>query len=48
MLKRAAFLTRPTPVRRDAPFPILRSRLESILNLPRLGNELSRQLWMGG
>ena len=32
MLKKSAFLTRPTPARRDALFPMRRSGLESILN----------------
>ena len=42
-----AFLTRPTPVRRDAPFPMLRSRLIEILNVPHSGKELFRQLGVG-
>src|SRR5262245_17998525 len=34
MLKNPAVLTRPTPARRDAPFPRLLSRLIEILNVP--------------
>jgi hypothetical protein len=46
-MKKTAFLTRPTLARRDAPFPMLRSRLIEILNVPHLGKELFRQLGVG-
>jgi len=32
MLKKSLFLTRTTPVRRDSPFPMLRSRIVQTLN----------------
>jgi hypothetical protein len=40
-------LTRPAPARQDAPFPMLRSRLIEILNVPHLGKELFQQLGVG-
>ena len=46
--EKASVLTHPPLVRQDAPFTGLRSRLESILNVAHLGNELSWQLGMGG
>jgi hypothetical protein len=46
-LKKSALLTRPTPARQDAPFPRLRSRLESILNVTHTGKELFQQLGVG-
>ena len=48
MLKKSAFFTRPTPARQDAPFPIFRSHLESILNVAHSVNKLSWQLGVGG
>ena len=41
-------LTRPTLARRDAPFSMHRSRLESILNVAHSENKLSWQLGVGG
>ena len=53
--EKVVFLTRPTPARgstelaevRDAPLPMLRSRLIEILNAPHTGKELFRQLGVG-
>ncbi len=42
-----ALLTRPAPAHRDAHFPMLRSRLIEILNVPHPGKELFRQLGVG-
>ena len=36
--EKVALLTRPTQARRDAPLPMLRSRLIEILNVPHSGN----------
>ena len=33
--EKVALLTRPTQARRDAPFPMLRSQLIEILNVPQ-------------
>jgi len=43
-----ALLTHSTPARPDAPFPMLRSHLESILNVAHSENKLSWQLGVGG
>ena len=40
--------TRPTPARQDAPFPMFRSHLESILNVAHSENKLSWHLGVGG
>lgn len=41
-------ITLPTPARQDAPVPKLRSRFETILNVPHTRKELSWQLGEGG
>ena len=45
--EKVALPTRPTLAHRDAPCPMLRSRLVEILNVPHLGEELFRQLGVG-
>ena len=47
MLKKPAFLTRPTLARQDAPFPMQRSRIVQTVNVPLPGKELFRQLGVG-
>ena len=44
----AYFITRSTQSRQDAPVPKLRSRFETILNVPHTRKELSWQLGAGG
>ncbi len=44
MLKKSPFLTRPTPARRDAPFPRRRSRFAQKLNVPKRTPSLLRSL----
>jgi hypothetical protein len=46
--EKVALLTRPTPARRDAPFPMRRSRLDSILNVAHSESKLPWQLGVGG
>ena len=42
------FLTRPARARRDALYPMHRSRIVQILNVPQRENKLSWQLGAGG
>jgi hypothetical protein len=46
--EKVTLLTRPTLARRDAPFPMHRSRLETILNVAHSEKKLSWQLGVGG
>jgi hypothetical protein len=46
--EKVVFLTRPTPVRRDAPLPMLRSQLIEILNVPHTGKKLFDSSGLGG
>ena len=47
MLKQSRFSPARPKARQDAPFPIQRSRLIEILNIPLPGKELFRQLGVG-
>ena len=46
--EKVALLTRPAQARRDAPYPMRRSRIVQILNVPQRENKLSWQLGAGG